>query len=157
MSKPRIVISRCLGYEACRYNGEMIDVSWRDKLEELANVITFCPEVAAGLGVPRKPINLFKVEGEVHVVQEGTELIFTDALEKASDDFLSNAGEVDGFILKSKSPSCGLGTTKIVFGDSHYFSSGVFARKATEKYLDSSFTDESTIENKGVTAFLLSI
>lgn len=157
MSKPRIVVSRCLGYEACRYNDEIIPVSWRDQLEEIAEVITVCPEVKAGLGVPRNPINLHRIEDAVHVIQESTGLDCTDTLEKSTYDFLSSLGEVDGFILKSKSPSCGLRTTKIVFGDSLYLSSGVFAKKAMKMYPNAAFKDESSLEKDGIESFIRSL
>ena len=148
LSKPRVVVSRCLGYEACRYNGEIIDVSWRNELDKLADVITVCPEMHAGLGVPRTPINLYRKDGYIHVNQDETGLDVTKVLEKASEDFLSNQGKVDAFILKSKSPSCGLDTTKIMWGDSIEIGSGVFAQKAMEKYCDAVFIDESASCNR---------
>ena len=154
MSRPLIVVSRCLGYEACRYNGEIISVNWRIELEKVADVITVCPEVLAGLGVPRVPINLYLMDGQVHVIQDETGLDVTESLERASDVFLSALGDVDAFILKSKSPSCGLGTMKIREGDSYEIGSGVFARKAMEKYGDSVFIDESGLADEGVKAFL---
>ena len=154
MSRPRIVVSRCLGYEACRYNGEIISVNWRIELEKVADVITVCPEVLAGLGVPRKPINLYRMDGQIHVIQEETNLDVTEALERASDGFLSTLGDVDAFVLKRKSPSCGLGTTKIRERDSYEIGSGVFALKAMEKYGDSVFIDESGLADEGVDAFL---
>jgi uncharacterized protein YbbK (DUF523 family) len=157
MSKPRIVVSRCLGYEACRYNGEIVNVGWLNELEKLADVITVCPEVLAGLGVPRVPINLYKKDGRTQVIQDETGLDVTEALSSASDDFLSSQGAIGGFILKSKSPSCGLGTTKIRDGDSFKLGSGVFAQKAMEKYGDSVFIDESGLAEEGVEAFLLRV
>ncbi len=157
MTKPRIVVSRCLGYEACRYDGGIISVNWKDRLANRADVVTVCPEVLAGLGVPRDPINLHRIEGKLHVIQEGSGKNWTDELEQASNEILSNLGETVGFILKSKSPSCGLGTTKVHFGDSIYISSGLFAKKAMEKYEDARFTDEVVIEREGIDAFLDSL
>jgi uncharacterized protein YbbK (DUF523 family) len=140
--KPRIVVSRCLGFEAIRYNGEIIDVSWRERLEEMADVVTVCPEIMAGLGAR---------------IQDGTGTDYTSIIEKASDDFLSSLGNVEGFILKSKSPSCGLGTSKIHFGDSIYMSLGVFAKKAMEMYPEAVFTDESSINENEVEAFVMKL
>lgn len=154
MTKPHIVVSRCLGYEACRYNGGMVFTDWNDELAEKADVVTVCPEVLAGLGTPRLPINLHRVDGRVHVIQDESNVDWTDALVQASKNFLSTVGEVDGFILKSKSPSCGLGTTPIRYGDSVYIASGVFARKAMEMHKNAAFTDETTIDEEGLDAFL---
>ena len=144
----------CLGFEACRYNGEMIDADWLEALQSKADVVAVCPEVLAGLGVPRKPINLYKKNVCVHVIQEDTGLDVTEALEQASDEFLSTLGDVDAFILKSRSPSCGLGTTKIRWGDSFYLASGVFAQKAIEAYGEAVFIDEAGLVEEGVEAFL---
>ncbi len=144
----------CLGFEACRYNGEMVEAEWLKELQSKADIVAVCPEVLAGLGVPREPINLYKKIDRVHVIQDETGLDVTEALERASDEFLSTLGDVDAFILKSRSPSCGLGTTKIRWGDSFYLASGVFAQKAMEAYGDAVFIDEAGLVQEGVEAFL---
>ncbi len=144
----------CLGFEACRYNGEMVEAGWLEELQSKADVIPVCPEVLSGLGVPRLPINLYRKDGQVHVIQDETGLDVTEALERASDEFLSTLGEIDAFIMKSKSPSCGLSTTKIRLGDSFYIASGVFAQKAMEKYKEAIFIDEAGLVEEGVEAFL---
>jgi len=154
LSRPRIVVSMCLGFEACRYNGEMVDTDWLKELLFKADVVAVCPEVLVGLGVPRKPINLYKKDDRVHVIQDETGLDVTVALEVSSDEFLSTLGDVDAFILKSRSPSCGLGTTKIRWGDSFYLASGVFAQKAMEAYGEAVFFDEAGLVGEGVDAFL---
>ncbi len=123
----------------------------------MAEVITVCTEVLAGLGTPRKPINLYRKDGKVHIIQADTSTNFTDVIECVSEDFLSNIGEVNGFVLKSKSPSCGLGTTEIHFGNSIYLSSGVFAKKAMDMHRDAVFVDESTLDEDGVKAFIKSL
>jgi len=154
LSRPRVVVSRCLGFEACRYNGEMVEADWLEELQSKADVIPVCPEMLAGLGVPRKPINLYMKADSVHVIQDETGLDVTVALEVASDEFLSTLGDVDAFILKSRSPSCGLGATKIGWGDSFYLASGVFAQKAMEAYGEAVFIDEAGLVEEGVEAFL---
>lgn len=154
MSRPRVVVSRCLGFEACRYNEEMIEADWLEELQSRADVVAVCPEVLAGLGIPRQPINLYRNNGRVKVIQDETGLDVTEALGRASDEFLSTLGDIDAFILKSKSPSCGLSTTKIRLGDPFYIASGVFAQKAMEKYKEAIFIDEAGLVEEGVEAFL---
>jgi len=144
----------CLGFEACRYNGEMVDADWLKGLLYKADVVAVCPEVLVGLGVPRKPINLYEKDDRVHVIQDETGFDVKVALEVASDEFLSTLGDVDAFILKSRSPSCGLGTTKIRWGDSFYLASGVFAQKAMEAYGEAVFIDETGLNGEGVDASL---
>ena len=62
--KPRLVVSRCLGFEACRWNGVTIPSELMELMRPHADIITVCPEVEIGLGVPRNPIRLIGVKEE---------------------------------------------------------------------------------------------
>jgi len=48
--RPRLFISRCLGFESCRWNGEVIRDDFIAKLAGLADVVHDCPEMGIGLG-----------------------------------------------------------------------------------------------------------
>jgi uncharacterized protein YbgA (DUF1722 family)/uncharacterized protein YbbK (DUF523 family) len=81
-------------------------------LRPFVEFITVCPECEIGLRVPRDPIRL--VNGEtMRLVQPSTGQDITDKMQVFVSDFLDNLPDIDGSILKSKSPSCGLGTTKV--------------------------------------------
>ena len=71
--KPRIVVSACLGFEACRYNGEIIPNRFLKALVDRVEIVQVCPEVAIGLGTPRDPIRI-ELDGddELHL-QPSTE------------------------------------------------------------------------------------
>ena len=60
--KPVIVVSKCLGFDACRYNGQTIYDSFVDSLKEHVDFIPVCPEMEIGLGVPRQPIRMAMVK-----------------------------------------------------------------------------------------------
>jgi len=107
-TEPVIVCSKCLGFAACRYNGEIIPAPYIEKLGKFCRIITVCPEVSIGLPVPRKPLRLVKVKDKLNLIQSETEIDWTDKMEKFSREFLDNLGEAHGFILKYKSPSCGM-------------------------------------------------
>ena len=110
--RPVVVISKCLGSEYCRYDGQMISCETAEKLRPFAEFIPICPECEIGLGVPRDPIRL--VNGRaLRLVQPATGLDITEKMQGFVTDFLDKLQIVDGFILKSKSPSCGLRTTKL--------------------------------------------
>ena len=50
-AKPTIVVSKCLEFDACRYNGEMIpDVTIRN-LQPFVTFIPVCPEVEIDWGL----------------------------------------------------------------------------------------------------------
>ena len=61
--KPNIVLSKCLGVAACRYNGHIILNKTIDAIEPYMNFIAVCPEEDIGLGTPRDPIRLVDREG----------------------------------------------------------------------------------------------
>jgi uncharacterized protein YbbK (DUF523 family) len=150
----RIVISRCLGFEACRYNGEMIPSPWLQELASKAKLITVCPEVEIGLGVPRKPINLGRGDDGVRVIQDDTGLDFSEEMVSFSQGYLRFIGDVDAFVLKSKSPSCGIGTTKILHHDTYYRGSGIFASLAQKMFPNAVFVDEVFMEEEGIYSLL---
>ncbi len=153
--KPRIVISRCLGFEACRWDAEIIRSDAVDKLRDRVEIVTVCPEQDIGLGVPRKPIDLVLIDGgEIRVIQKETERDVTDELKGFSEAFLERLGAVDGFILKSRSPSCGRGTTMIYDGSRVIIGSGVFASCVANRYPEYVILDEEELEEMGVEAFL---
>ncbi len=115
MRKPKILVSKCLDFNNCRYDGQ----GYRDKvvlsLKDHVDIITVCPEVEIGLGTPRDPIKIEidKNSGNYKLVQHKTNKDCTKEMKDFSNQFLSTLEDIDGFILKSKSPSCGLKDVKI--------------------------------------------
>jgi uncharacterized protein YbbK (DUF523 family) len=106
-TRPRLVMSACLEMEACRYNGQSIRARFVPRLAEHVELIPVCPEVEIGLGVPRPPVRLVSDGDEVRMVQPATGRDLTGAMAGFSRTFLDGLQEVDGFLLKSRSPSCG--------------------------------------------------
>jgi len=103
--KPKVVLSRCLGFEKCRWNGETIPDSFIEQLKPFVDFLTVCPEVKIGLGVPRKPIRLVREGDEVILYQPATERRYTSEMVEFTEEFLSSLEDVDGFILKFRSPT----------------------------------------------------
>lgn len=111
--KPNIVLSRCINIEAVRYDGGITNNEFARILGKYVNYITVCPEVSIGLGVPRDPIIIIKENDYYKLYQPKTSLDLTNAMEEFSDRFLNSLIDIDGFLLRSKSPSCGVSGTKI--------------------------------------------
>ena len=65
ISKPRIVVSKCLEFDKCRYNGLSINDSIIRSLKDYVEFIPICPEVEIGLGTPRDPIRLIYKNKEI--------------------------------------------------------------------------------------------
>lgn len=110
---PEVVISRCLGFERCRWNGEIIMDELVEALKPYVSCRTVCPEVEIGLGVPRDPIHIELWGGEPHLVQPATGKDVSEEMRRFSRHFLSRLEGVDGFLLKARSPSCGTTDVKI--------------------------------------------
>ncbi|MFD3156657.1 YbgA family protein [Haloimpatiens sp. FM7330] len=112
-AKPIIAVSKCLGFEACRYNGQMSNDSFVEKLKDYVEYKTVCPEVAIGLETPRDTLRLVREGENIRILQPKSNNDYTEKMMEFSNEFLKNIGEVDGFILKSRSPSCGIKDVKI--------------------------------------------
>lgn len=116
LEKPVVVVSKCLEFAECRWNGAMISSVEVVRLKPLVNFIPVCPELGIGLDVPRLPIRVICQEGDKRLVQPDTNRDLTMLMNQFLDSFLDSLEVVDGFILKEKSPSCGTGKVKIYPG-----------------------------------------
>ena len=132
----------------------MIDAPWLRELNSKADIVSVCPEVEIGLGVPRTPINLVKYEKGIKVVQDTTGIDLSEEMVSFSQGYLRFIGTVDAFVLKSKSPSCGIGTTQIYEDESYSLGSGVFAALAEKLFPEAVLVDEGFLEENGVDALL---
>jgi len=148
MTKPVVVLSHCLANEACRYNGEAI----RDPVvAQMAPFVQFqpvCPEVAIGLGVPRDPVRLVEgVEG-VTMVQPSTGLDLTTRMNGFSKRYLAALAPVDGFLLKGRSPSCGIAQTKVYAAEGKRIARrghGLFAQSVLDAHPDLAVEEEGRL------------
>lgn len=110
-------ISACLLGEEVRYNGgHKRDRYVRETLGRYFDYIPLCPEVAIGLGVPRPPIRLVNAGDNapraVHV--DDPENDVTDRLaDYGQEQGRALNGRISGYILKAKSPSCGMERVKV--------------------------------------------
>ncbi|RMG17706.1 MAG: DUF523 domain-containing protein [Deltaproteobacteria bacterium] len=110
--KPRIAISRCLLGDAVRYDGGHEEAPFLRQVE--VEWVPVCPEVELGMPVPRERIRLEGAQGCERLVGESSRRDWTEAMRRFARRRIEAllALPVHGFVLKSKSPSCGLGSTK---------------------------------------------
>lgn len=107
--KPRVYLSKCIEYCHCRYNGDIIRSDTVQKMIDKVEFITECPEAAIGLGVPRDPIRIVQDRsGHRRLVQPTTGRDVTAEMERLIEHLLSSLSDIDGFLLKSRSPTCGV-------------------------------------------------
>lgn len=101
----KIVVSACLLGRNCKYNGGN---NYTEKVAEFVRdreVIQVCPEVLAGLGTPRIPIEI--VNGVV-MTRDGRRVDgqIRDAVAQILGELKQE--EIECAILKSRSPTCGV-------------------------------------------------
>jgi uncharacterized protein YbgA (DUF1722 family)/uncharacterized protein YbbK (DUF523 family) len=102
-------ISRCLLGDNVRYNGDHKHNRFcTGVLGDYFDFIPTCPEVEIGMSVPRKPIRLVDVEGDVRALEtDNPERDYSDKLIARGRDFGHQQNEICGFIATPNSPSCG--------------------------------------------------
>jgi len=111
--RPVVAVSACLGFRACRYNGLVLPDPFVERLKSWVEFRPVCPEMEIGLGVPRDPIRVVRLEGQHALYQPATGRDVTEAMRAFARGFLERLAEVDGFLLKGRSPSCGTRDVKI--------------------------------------------
>ena len=88
-----------------------------------------------GLGTPRPTVRLAVNDKSERMVDSKTKEDHTDKYNKFFADFENRALDLDGAILKAKSPSCGLVGVKLYNGDfPQEATKGLFAAGLIEKY-----------------------
>ena len=149
--KPRIVSSKCIEFAPCRYNGLMVKSSIVEKLKDYAEFLPVCPEVDIGLGVPRDPIRVVESGGQLELFQPSSGKIFTEEMKQFSESFLGSISDVDGFLLKNKSPSCGVKAINIYpsFENSRprKDGTGLFAANVSKYFPKLPLEDEGRLRN----------
>ncbi|WP_029452341.1 YbgA family protein [Clostridium algidicarnis] len=151
INKPKVVVSRCLGFSACRYNGDTVSNKFVSNLKDYVEYNTVCPEVGIGLGVPRDSVRLVSKEYKITLYQPKTGNTYTKEMEDYSLEFLDSLKDVDGFILKGRSPTCGIKDVKIYLGKEKSSGStkgaGIFAREVIKRYPYLAIEEEGRLTN----------
>jgi uncharacterized protein YbbK (DUF523 family) len=111
MAIPRVGVSACLLGEEVRYDGgHKRSATLVDLVGPQVELVPVCPEVEVGMGTPREPLQLVHDARGVRMVTVRTGIDYTDRMNewaRARVRELERAG-LDGYVLKSGSPSCGL-------------------------------------------------
>ncbi len=149
--QPIVLVSRCLGFDSCRYDGQQLHAEIVTLLQGHVQFIDVCPEMAAGLGVPRPPIWLCMNDASVEVWQPAASRTVTSQLKNGVTELLPLFKDCDGAVLKSKSPSCGLYDTKVFHSREQpqllRLGSGLFAEKILQMAGHRAVADEMRLNN----------
>jgi uncharacterized protein YbgA (DUF1722 family)/uncharacterized protein YbbK (DUF523 family) len=118
-SEIRVGVSSCLLGEKVRFNGDhKKNVFVAEMLSAYVSWVPVCPEVEAGMGLPREPVRLIGEPDEVRMVGTRTGRDYTSLMSRFSHSRVRALEENDlcGYILKKDSPSCGMERVKIYPG-----------------------------------------
>jgi uncharacterized protein YbgA (DUF1722 family)/uncharacterized protein YbbK (DUF523 family) len=151
-TRPTVVLSKCIEFEKCRYDGQIVSSDFVNKLIPHVQFITICPEVEIGLGTPRNTLRLVAFNGESRLLQPATNRDVTEKMRSFANAFLNSLPEVDGFILKSRSPTS-------AFKDARVYSSaekgsavvskgpGLFGHAVLQRFPHLAIEDEGRLRN----------
>ena len=101
----KVLVSACLLGENCKYNGGNNYSAAVAEFVKDKEIIPVCPELMAGLGCPRTPIEIANgvvVDRNGNNVDAAIRKAVAQVLEMIRDE------EIQCAILKSRSPTCGV-------------------------------------------------
>jgi uncharacterized protein YbgA (DUF1722 family)/uncharacterized protein YbbK (DUF523 family) len=105
----KVGISSCLAGQEVRFDGGHKQSKYCQQV--LANHFDFepiCPEMAIGLGTPRRAIRLIKDEDIIRVVASDGSFDVTEKLNDFSQKTSATLSHLSGYVFCAKSPSCGM-------------------------------------------------
>jgi uncharacterized protein YbbK (DUF523 family) len=153
-ARPKIVISKCIEFDHCRYDGSLIPSDFVNALKPHVDFSPVCAEMEIGLGVPRSSLRIVSSNGEPRLIQPTTGLDVTEKIRTFSNRFLSSLSYVDGFILKFRSPSCGMKDIRVYSGSSKAGAvskiPGFFGGAVVNSFPDLAIEDEGRLRNLNI-------
>lgn len=105
-----VLVSACLVGVNCKYNGKN---NYNEKIFNLVKegrAIPVCAEQLGGLTTPRLPCEIKNIDGKRYVLNSNN-IDVTKEFERGANEILNLAKSMNikKAILKSRSPSCGIG------------------------------------------------
>jgi uncharacterized protein YbgA (DUF1722 family)/uncharacterized protein YbbK (DUF523 family) len=149
-SIPKIGISSCLLGKKVRFDaGHKRDRYITDILGELVAFVPVCPEIEVGMGVPREAVRLVGTVEAPKMVGNKTGEDWTARMNRYARQRVrkDNLADLSGFILKNRSPSCGMERVKLYpeSGSSERKATGLFARALLDYFPDLPIEEEGRL------------
>ena len=151
----KLGISSCLLGNNVRYDGgNKLDQYLMDVFGRIVEWVPICPEVEAGLTVPREPMQLVADGPWIRLIIIETKQDRTDAIFRWVEKKLNHLEQegVRGFILKARSPSCGIRDAEFfsMQGESIGARAGLFAKAVMDFFPDLPAEDEERLRDPAV-------
>ncbi len=151
MEKIRLIISKCLLGDKVRYNGgHKKDLLIKEIIGKYTNFLPVCPEVECGLSIPRDPMILVKNKQKITLISKTNKTDYTNQITtwiyKKIEEIKKE--DIDGFIFKSKSPSCGLKVSILDNSSKTIFKGeGLWAKSCKKNFPDLPKIEEISLYN----------
>jgi uncharacterized protein YbbK (DUF523 family) len=146
----KVAISACLTGEKCRYDAtDNRDVRLLGKLEGY-ELIPFCPEAYA-FGSPRPTMDLIATEQGIKAISNLTGADLSPPVQAYAKAFFEEHPDIDLFIGKDRSPSCGVCSARVYDPERRLLESrgrGLMAQEAQERGIES-WDAEEYLEEAG--------
>jgi uncharacterized protein YbgA (DUF1722 family)/uncharacterized protein YbbK (DUF523 family) len=148
----RLGVSSCLLGEEVRFDGgHKRDRFLTDLLGRFVEWVPVCPEVEAGMGIPRPALRLVDDGDGVRMLEIKSRLDHTDGMERYSARRVRELRSLAlcGYVLKKDSPSCGMTRVKIYAGEGmpRRDGRGLFASALMEAYPTLPVEDEGRLND----------
>ena len=131
----KVAISACLLGNRCRYDGrENYDPKLLGLLEGY-EIVGFCPEDFC-YGTPRPTMDLVDNNKEIKAISNLTGADLTPPIKEYAKAFFDNNKDIELFIGKDRSPSCGVCSAKVYDKDKNLISTngtGIMAKEAIDR------------------------
>lgn len=152
-SRPRVGVSACLFGEHVRYDGRHCRDAWlMEDLGAFFDYVPACPEFESGLGAPRETLRLSGESGASALVARRSGADEAPRLLAWSRGRLAGFADLDGYVLKKASPTCGLERVKRYRAGSMFTRDGVglFAQELQQRLPLLPLEEEGRLRDPGI-------
>lgn len=123
-------------------------------MSDYVKFVSVCPEVEIGMGTPREAVRLVGSEESPEMVGVKSGISWTIKMNSYSDSRIKKADmkKLSGYILKSKSPSCGMERVKVYTEKEmpSHSGSGLFAKALMSAYPYLPIEEEGRLQDKTI-------
>ncbi len=150
--RPLVGVSQCLLGDAVRYDGQSkTNQIVLEQLSQLFELIPVCPEVEAGLSIPRPPVQLTgSIKNPKLTGRDDHSIDVTNIMQQYCDTKPAELKLLSGFIFKSRSPSCGLNSTPVFINEQCVTETGrgIFAKELCKIYPKLPVIEDTELETQ---------
>ncbi|MBE9567322.1 MAG: DUF523 domain-containing protein [Proteobacteria bacterium] len=159
--RPIIGVSQCLLGDAVRYDGRSkANIIVTRQLSRIFDLVAVCPEVEAGLSVPRPPVQL---TGDINnpelTGRDDPSINITALMQEYCNTKPAELKHLSGFIFKSRSPSCALNSAPVVIEGrcANETRNGMFAQAMKDHHPDMPVIEDTCLTDKSIDNFIRAV